>query len=121
MQIVSRLLIAVAALAAVLLAVANRKWVTVSLDPLPFQVDSPLYAVLMAAGFVGVMAGGVAGWTASLKWRRIARRQRRELAALETRLKTVRDSRTGQQLVNSPSGPPDDPGTSLNRGPDRRP
>jgi uncharacterized integral membrane protein len=92
MQIVSRLLIATAALAAVLLAVANREWVTVSLNPLPFQVEGPLYAVLMVAGFVGVVAGGVAGWTASLKWRRVARRQRRELAALELRLKTVRDS-----------------------------
>jgi uncharacterized integral membrane protein len=71
----------------VLLAVANRQSVTLSLDPFSqaapeFSVDMPLFAVLFLAVMAGVMIGGVAAWLAQGKHRRERRRYRREASSL---------------------------------------
>ena len=65
-------------------ALANRKWVTVSFDPLTpddplFSVQVPLWAVLFAGIFLGLVAGGIATWIRQGKWRRRARRARFDL------------------------------------------
>lgn len=69
---------------AVALAVANRKPVTVSLDPFApdtpaLSVTLPLFAVVFAALIVGVIAGGVVTWARQGRFRREARAARREL------------------------------------------
>ena len=89
MKIVSRAITSIIAALVALLAVANRQAITVSLDPLPFEVTGPLYALLLGAAVLGATVGGFMGWTSGLKWRRTARRQRRELAAYEKRLGTI--------------------------------
>lgn len=68
-----------------LLALANRHMVTVSLDLvtpeqpwLGFEV--PMWVVLYAGIFLGLLAGGVATWMRQSKWRRKARRMEKELA-----------------------------------------
>ena len=85
-----------AALAIVVLAVANRHWVTVSFDPfsttdpvLSFSI--PLFVLFFITLAVGVVIGGVAAWLRQGRWRRLAReehveadRLRREVEARRT-------------------------------------
>ena len=70
------------ALVLVLLAVANRAPVTLSLDPfsreapaLAFQL--PLFAALLLAVAIGVVIGGVAAGIGQLRWRYRARKAER--------------------------------------------
>ena len=86
----------------VLLAVANRGPVTLSLDPFSqdapeFATQLPLFAVIFAAVMLGVVIGGTASWLAQGKYRKSRRRLRRETRQLryETeRLKAQTPSNT---------------------------
>ena len=64
-------------LATIVLAVANRHDVAFSLSPLPWEIELPLYALLLLTFALGVGAGGIAMWTGRM---RRNRRQRRKLA-----------------------------------------
>jgi uncharacterized integral membrane protein len=62
----------------IVVAVANRHWVTFSLDPLSrsdpvFAVEMPMFVLLFAAILAGLMIGGAASWINQGKWRRAAR------------------------------------------------
>lgn len=75
------------AILVVLLAVANRAPVTLSLDPLSdaapeFSTRLPLFAVIFAAVMVGVLIGGTATWLAQGKNRKSRRELRRETRQL---------------------------------------
>jgi uncharacterized integral membrane protein len=79
----------------ILLAVANRGPVTLSLDP--FSPESPeiattlpLFAVIFAAVMVGVVIGGVAAWLAQGKHRRARRQYGREVRHLRTETERLR-------------------------------
>lgn len=68
---------------AVALAVANRRPVTLSLDPFSpdapaLSVTLPLFAIIFAAVIVGVIAGGIVTWARQGRYRREARAARRE-------------------------------------------
>jgi uncharacterized integral membrane protein len=68
-------------------AVANRRWVTLSLDPFsqdaPFAaIDMPLWLLLFVGVFIGILVGWAASWLAHGKWRRAAREARTEVADL---------------------------------------
>jgi uncharacterized integral membrane protein len=83
------------AILVVLLAVANRAPVTLSLDP--FSQDAPeiatqlpLFAVLFAAVAVGVVIGGTATWLAQGKNRRASRQSRREARTLRYETERLR-------------------------------
>ncbi len=70
------------------LAVANRKPVTLALDPFKpdnpaFSVPVPLFLVVFAALFVGVILGGATVWLAQGRHRKAARVGRREAERLE--------------------------------------
>lgn len=71
----------------VLLAVANRAPVTLSLDPFSreapaFAFQLPLFVALLLAVAIGVMIGGVAAGIGRLRWRYRARRAEREAEKL---------------------------------------
>ena len=71
------------AVIAVALAVANRKPVTLSLDPFApdhpaVSVTLPLFAIIFAAVIVGVIAGGLVTWARQGRYRKEARAARRE-------------------------------------------
>ncbi|MDE2362959.1 MAG: DUF1049 domain-containing protein [Hyphomicrobiales bacterium] len=65
-------------------AVANRHWVTVSLDPFPGNdiaapsLELPLFAVMVVCGMLGVLAGGVLVWFRQGRYRRQLRAARAE-------------------------------------------
>ena len=79
--------VAILALCTVILlgfAFANRDFVTVSFDPFAssdnaaFSFPAPLFAVVIAAGMLGVVAGATATWLSQGRHRRASRLSRRE-------------------------------------------
>jgi uncharacterized integral membrane protein len=83
------------AILVILLAVANRAPVTLSLDPFSqdapeFSTQLPLFAVIFAAVMVGVLIGGTASWMAQGKHRRGRRSARREARHLRDEAERMR-------------------------------
>ena len=78
-KLVSWLLLAPLALVMIAFAVANRSPVEVRLDPLPFTIEAPLFALAYGCVFIGLLAGGFAAWLTA------ARRRRRMRAAAPAR------------------------------------
>ncbi len=79
--------VAILALCAVILlgfAFANRDFVTVSFDPFAssdnaaFSFPAPLFAVVIVAAMLGVVAGATATWLSQGRHRRASRQSRRE-------------------------------------------
>jgi len=67
-----------------LFALANRQWISVSLDPFSgrdpaLAVSLPVFFVVLFALMTGVLIGGAATWFSQAKWRRAARRHRTAL------------------------------------------
>lgn len=86
-RLITLLLLAAIALALIAFAVANRKLVSVSLDPFnqadPALVFSPpVYLLVLGALIGGVAIGGCAAWLGQGKWRARARRAEAEARAL---------------------------------------
>lgn len=82
-----------AAVIVIALAVANRQPVRFSVDPFSksdpiYATDIPLFALLLASIFVGLVFGGMASWLSQGRWRKAARDARAE----GTRLKQERDT-----------------------------
>ena len=89
------LLLLPVAILVVLLAVANRAPVRISLDPFSqdapeFATQVPLYAVIFAAVMLGVVIGGTATWLTQGKHRRARRQYRREAQHLKTETERLR-------------------------------
>jgi uncharacterized integral membrane protein len=75
------------ALALVLLAIANRTPVTLSLDPFSREAPAlaftvPLFVALLLAVMAGVVIGGVATGIGRMRWRYRAKRAEREAEKL---------------------------------------
>jgi uncharacterized integral membrane protein len=80
-------------------AVANRHFVTVSFDPFnsadpALSSQVPLFALIIAAAMVGVIAGGVASWWGQRHWRRAARRHEADAKVVRAELADLRASTT---------------------------
>lgn len=91
------------AVVVVALSVANR-------EPVPFGIgfglawQVPLFLLLLAAGFLGILCGGFGAWLAAGRSRRRARAARAEAAAARTELEGLR--REVEALRADPSRPP---------------
>jgi len=83
-------------------AAANHQPLTLKLWPFPFEAEVPVYAAVLGAFFLGLLASALWFWTADLRDRLARRRQaRREQAlALET-------ARLRRELAASRQGRPD--------------
>jgi uncharacterized integral membrane protein len=73
---------------ALLFAVANRGWVTVSLDPFSvaapaYAIDLPMFLVIFTALILGVIIGGISVWFGKMRWQMAAHRAEKELARLK--------------------------------------
>jgi uncharacterized integral membrane protein len=75
-KILRFLVLAPLAIIVMALAVANRGAVTLSLSPLPFEIIAPLYGLLLAALFLGLLVGGFVVWSGRLRRSLRARRAR---------------------------------------------
>ena len=75
-------------------ALANRGWITVSLDPVTpadpwMAVETPVWALLFIGIFLGLLAGGFAAWLKQGKWRKRARHAVHDLDAERTRARRL--------------------------------
>ena len=90
----------------VILSVANRQDVTVSLDPFhggapALSFAAPLFVLLFGALVLGLVIGGVATWVRQGRWRRAARRA--EMEAERLRRDTVRPRQAPPVAVLPPT------------------
>lgn len=95
-------------------AVSNPEPVTISLWPLAYRIEVPLYIAVSGALFLGFMVGITWGWIGSL-------RARRRMRAETKRADVLREENTElrHQLARAESAahalPPDDPAESTLR------
>ncbi len=99
MKRLRKILFGVAALFASLLALANRSFVTVSFDPIPprseaWSMEAPLFLVILAAMFIGILIGGFAVWLGQRKVGAIARNG--QLPAINSRVNVAPHGATDQ-------------------------
>jgi uncharacterized integral membrane protein len=97
-----------AAVLVVLLAVANRAPVMLSLDPFSqeapeFATSVPLFAVIFAAVMVGIVIGGVGTWLAQGKHRRARRQIGREVRHLRNEAERLRTQGAAPPIQALPS------------------
>jgi uncharacterized integral membrane protein len=81
----------------IVFAVANRHPVTVSFDPFnssnpSLGVTLPLFVVIIAVAFLGVVAGGSATWFRQRHWRRAARQHEVDAQQARAQLADLRAS-----------------------------
>lgn len=102
-QLFVLLILAPLAVGVVALAVANRQEVAIYLDPFAdppsesVQVDAPLYLVVLIAVMAGVIVGSLATYLEQGKYRRAARRVKREVAALQKEIARLSPPRPGER------------------------
>jgi uncharacterized integral membrane protein len=96
------------AILVVLLAVANREPVQLSLDP--FSKDAPeiatnlpLFAVIFASVMLGIVIGGTATWLSQGKHRRARRHYRREVSHLRNETERLRTQPSNAPALTSQS------------------
>lgn len=79
-RLVTLLLVVPVTIAVIVLSVANRSAITISLDPIgsppALSLTAPLFVFLFAAFALGIFFGGIATWIGQRKWRRAARSER---------------------------------------------
>lgn len=84
MRFIRLLILAVVAVILLLFVFANRQWVTVSFDPFgpvdaaAVAIAAPLFAVIIVAAMLGIIAGAAATWLSQGRHRRAARQSRVE-------------------------------------------
>jgi uncharacterized integral membrane protein len=103
-----------------LFAVANRQWISVSLDPFSvedpaFSISLPVFLVVLIAVIAGVIIGGMATWLSQAKWRRATRRHQAELR------RALSDAAPIKHRADRASGPPAARSTALTVGSGRPP
>ena len=96
------------AILVVLLAVANRGPVTLSLDPFSREAPEiaftlPLFAVIFGAVMLGVVIGGMGAWLAQGKHRRAERRYKREARRLRAHTAPARAGSGSTALATLPA------------------
>lgn len=71
-------------------AVANRHSATVSFDPLPYEAEPSVYALVLCGILVGLLVGGIGAWIRGSRWRKRARIAERRAARAEDELAQLR-------------------------------
>ena len=90
MRVLAWAIAAIVALVVIAFAVANRGPVTISVEPFPYRLDIPVWALAVGALLVGFLSGALVRWLLDHKARRMARRGRRRTRALEQELAGAR-------------------------------
>lgn len=91
MKLLAWAIAAVVTIIVVAFAVANRGAMPVSVEPLPYVLEVPVWVLSVGALVVGFLAGAMVRWLMDIKWYRAARRNRRRIRALERELAVARE------------------------------
>jgi len=86
----------------ILLAIANRTPIVISLDPFSAQAPlisftAPLWLTLLVALAIGVIVGGVAAWLVQGKHRKLERQYKRECDSLRKEVESTREAARTRQ------------------------
>lgn len=81
---------AVIAVIAIVFAIHNNAEQAVDLWPLPFVIELPLYAMVLIAVAAGFVVGAFLTWVSESKWRRLARKRKRQLATQDAEIAALR-------------------------------
>ena len=113
-KIVAAIILVPLSVVIIAFAVANRQRVTISLDPFGSGQDAvlttpplPLFLVLIAILIVGVLIGGFASRLRHGRWRRLARRFERDIAALHSELDSLKRPASAEPESPEPAAPPE--------------
>ena len=82
-------------------AIANRRWVTLSFNPVTQDMPSlgmPLWLLFFFGIFVGLVVGWLSAWLAQGKHRKAARDARSEVGRLQVELADLRKPREDARL-----------------------
>ena len=79
-------LIGIVALLLIVFAVDNRQLVSLSLWPLPLELNTGLYLVVLLTLLAGFFLGELVAWMNGRRWRREARRSAKRVEELEREL-----------------------------------
>ncbi len=111
-KLLNTLIVIPLALIFIAFAVANRHFVTLSLDPFTsadpaVALTLPLFVVVIVMAVLGVIAGGSATWFGQRRWRRSARQLEGELQETRSRLVTAETSlaHLRNSQATGPAGP----------------
>ncbi len=86
MKLIRLVVFLAVALVGISIAISNRQPVTLALEPLPYAIDVPLYLVIFAVLFIGVLVGAFAMWWRDGRVRKRARRAEGQANALQKEL-----------------------------------
>ena len=91
----------------IVLALANRTPVTLSLDPFTpensaYSIQLPLFLVILLALMIGVVVGGFVDWLRQGRYRREARHGRSELRRLEQETADLRRATANSNTLPAP-------------------
>jgi putative membrane protein len=84
----------------VVFAVANKGAVTVSIDPLPFEIELPLYLLVFTVFFAGLALGVIVGRLNA--WSAARQRQRQDAARQKTASTTPASNTSAEPLPPAP-------------------
>lgn len=71
------------------LSVANRAPTIVRLDPLPLEIEAPLYLLVLFSVLAGMLIGSGVTWLSRAAWRRRARAGERRIRELERNVEVL--------------------------------
>lgn len=86
MKTLKLILLALVLLAVGSFAISNRHEVGITMMPLSYRLEAPLFVVMFAALIAGIIMGGLASWAASSRLRRKARESEKKIQALENEI-----------------------------------
>ena len=89
MRLLSWIIGAPIALAAVSFSVVNREPVTLDLWPLPYTAETPVFLIILPGVFAGFVWGGLVAWISALRGRRRAIAER--MAGAESEVERLKD------------------------------
>lgn len=99
MRIISWIFLASLGIAIIILSIGNKEAVTFSFYPLPFAMDIPLFALILAGGFIGVLLGSLKTWMNDGKSRRENRQSKREIAKLQGDILRLNREKQGKEAA----------------------
>ena len=108
MKIFSWAFLATLGVAIVILSMGNKGDVLFSFFPFPFEMEVPLFALILAGGFLGVLLGAVRTGITTAKARGENRRGKREIARLQgevTRLARELEATKAQEVGTTTNTP----------------
>lgn len=92
--------------AAMAFAVSNHETVVISLWPLAYRLDVPLYIAVTGALFLGFLTGVIYGWIHSLPARQRARSEAKHAAKLQDEIEELRHKLSLAEQASHPLPPP---------------